>query len=262
MDQVPVERKPAGRKPVHEANMENTSTKRDFSRERMFQSTSRLLSNLNIDTRNPPVKPVPAPRRNTQTKLRSPSPTPRRRAPSPSQYYSGNIDKQYDRRTPLSPYTVGNKASYPSSHTDYRQDPQYNQPRHKSIDMPQGLKYDGTTNWKTFYTKLQRCAERLSWFTTERKDQLCWCLQGKAGDFYTNLIDRDEYIDYFELIHKLEKRFNYQDLPETLQIHFMSARQNQLEKLEDWADRVLSLACKTYRDLSDSCMYTQAIWKI
>jgi hypothetical protein len=47
-----------------------------------------------------------------------------------------------------------------------------------------------------------------------------------AGDFYTNLIDRDEYIDYFELIHKLEKRFNYQDLPETLQIHFMSARQN------------------------------------
>ena len=57
MDQVPVERRPAGRKPVHEANMENTNTKRDFSRERMIQSTPRLLSNLNIDTRNPPVKP-------------------------------------------------------------------------------------------------------------------------------------------------------------------------------------------------------------
>jgi len=42
----------------------------------------------------------------------------------------------------------------------------------------------------------------------------------------------------------------------------MSARQNQLEKLEDWAVRVLSLACKAYRDLPDSYMYTQAIWKI
>jgi len=42
----------------------------------------------------------------------------------------------------------------------------------------------------------------------------------------------------------------------------MSARQNQLERLEDWADRVLSLACKAYRDLPDSYMYTQAIWKI
>jgi site-specific DNA-cytosine methylase len=154
MDQVPVERKPVGRKPVHEANMENTNTKHDFSRERMIQSTPRLL-NLNIDTRNPPVKPVLAPRRNTQTILRSPSPTPRRSAPSPSPYYSGNIDRHYDRRTPLSPYIVGNKASYPSSHTYYRQDPQCNQPRHKSIDMPQGLKYDGTTNWKTFYTKFQ-----------------------------------------------------------------------------------------------------------
>jgi hypothetical protein len=86
MDQVPVERKPAGKKPVHDANMENTNSKRHFSRERMIQSIPRLLSNLNINTRNPSVKPVPAPSRNTQTILRSPSPTPRRRAPSPSPY--------------------------------------------------------------------------------------------------------------------------------------------------------------------------------
>jgi len=257
MEQVPVERKPAGRKSVHEANMENTNTKRDFSRERMLQSTPRLSSNLIIDTRNPPVRPVPAPRRNIQTILQSPSPTPRHRVTSPSRYYSGNIDRQYDRRIPSSPYTVEKKDYYPSSrNTDYRHDHQYNQPRLKSIDMPKGLKYDGTTNWRTFYTKFQRYADRLSWSTTERKDQLCWCLQGKAGDFYTNLIDRDENIDYFQLIHKLEKRFNYQDLPETLQIQFMSARQNQLEKLEDWADRVLSLACKAYRDLPDSYMYS------
>ena len=163
----------------------------------MLQSPPRLSSNLNIDTRNLPVKPVSAPRPNTQTILRSPSPTPRRRAQSPSPYFSGNIDRRYDRSTPSSPYTVGNKASYPSSRsTNYRHvhDPQYNQSRHKSIDMPKGLQYDGTTNWKTFYTKFQRYADRLSWSTMQRKDKLCWCLQEKAGDIYTNLIDRNEYI--------------------------------------------------------------------
>lgn len=69
MDQVPVERRPAGRKPVHEANMENTNTKRDFSRERRLQSTPWLPGNLIIDTSNPPVRSVMAPRRNTQTIL-------------------------------------------------------------------------------------------------------------------------------------------------------------------------------------------------
>ncbi|VDI13364.1 Hypothetical predicted protein [Mytilus galloprovincialis] len=115
---------------------------------------------------------------------------------------------------------------------------------------------------KLFTPKFQRYADRLSWTTTERKDQLCWCLHGKAGDYYANLIDRDQGVDYFDVIHKLEKRFNFQDLPETLQVQFMSARQNANEKLEDWADRVLSLACKAFRDLPDNYMYTQAIWKI
>lgn len=224
--------------------------KRDFSREHLLQSTPRMESNLNIDNRNSPVKPVPAPRRNTYIRLGSPSPTARRRAPSPSVYYWGNNDRRYDRMTPQSLYT------------DYIPDQQYDHSRHKSIDIPKGLKRDGTSNWKTVYTKCQRYADRLSWSTTERKDKLCCCLGRKAGDFYTNLMDRDEYMDYFQLIHKLEKRFNYQDFPETLQIQCMSARQNQHERLEDWEDRVLSFACKAYRNLPDRYMYIQAIWKI
>uniref|UniRef100_K1PRF6 Uncharacterized protein n=1 Tax=Magallana gigas TaxID=29159 RepID=K1PRF6_MAGGI len=52
--------------------------------------------------------------------------------------------------------------------------------------------------------------------STGCKDQLCWCLQGKASEFYTTIVSRDFDIDYFELIRKLEKRFNFVDLPETL----------------------------------------------
>jgi hypothetical protein len=47
---------------------------------------------------------------------------------------------------------------------------------------------------------------------------------------------------YMDLIRKLEKRFGFRELPETAQVQFNNARQTPDELLEDWADRVLSLA--------------------
>ena len=41
----------------------------------------------------------------------------------------------------------------------------------------------------------------------------------------------------------------------------MGAHQNHNEKLEDWADRLLSLATQAFRDLSEYHIYTQAIWR-
>lgn len=61
---------------------------------------------------------------------------------------------------------------------------------------------------------------------------------------------------------KIEKRFNFVDLPETLQIQFMGAHQNHNDKVEDWADRLLSLATKAFRDLPEDHIYTQAIWRL
>lgn len=109
--------------------------------------------------------------------------------------------------------------------------------------------------------KFNRYADVSLWTTTERKDQLCWCLQGKASEFYTTIVSRDYDIDYFELIRKLEKRFNFVDLPETLQVQFMGAHQNATEKLEDRADRLLSLAMKAFRDLPEEHIYSQAVWR-
>ena len=131
--------------------------------------------------------------------------------------------------------------------------------RPRQVNLPKALKYDGTTNWEAFFVKFSKYADRSQWTTQDRKDQLCWCLDGKASEFYTTLISRDDNMDYFDLVRKLEKRFNFQDLPETLQVQFMGARQNPGEKLEDWADRLLSLATKAFRHLPEDHASTQAI---
>ena len=51
---------------------------------------------------------------------------------------------------------------------------------------------------------------------------------------------------YKDLIIKLEKRFGFRELPETAQVQFSNARQTPDELLEDWADRILSLATRFF----------------
>lgn len=111
----------------------------------------------------------------------------------------------------------------------------------------------------TLTGKLSSYADASHW--TERQDQLCWYLDGKASDFYTIIVSRDRQMDYFDLIRKLKKRFNFFDLPDTLQIQFMGGHQNTTEKLEDWADRLLSQAIKAFRDLAEEHVYSQAVWR-
>lgn len=76
------------------------------------------------------------------------------------------------------------------------------------------------------------------------------------------LADRGQDENYADLVRKFEKRFGYQDLPETLQMQFLGARQKSNESIEDWADRVLSLATRAFRDLPDDHMYRQAILRL
>lgn len=59
----------------------------------------------------------------------------------------------------------------------------------------------------------------------------------------------------------MEKRFGFQELPETVQVQFQTSVQNQNESLEDWADRVLSLTTKAFRELPEEHMTRQAIMK-
>jgi hypothetical protein len=67
---------------------------------------------------------------------------------------------------------------------------------------------------------------------------------------------------YMDLIWKLEKRFGFRELSETAQVQFNNARQTPDELLEDWADLVLSLAIRAFRDLPETHMYQQAVMRI
>ena len=59
----------------------------------------------------------------------------------------------------------------------------------------------------------------------ECRDQLCWCLDGKASEMYALLVERNHDMAYKDLIIKIEKQFGFRELPETAQVQFSNARQ-------------------------------------
>ena len=136
-----------------------------------------------------------------------------------------------------------------------------NEAMFKPGSIPKSLMYDGTTKWRTFISKFTKYARANGWSSIRCKDYLCWFLIGKAGDFYTLLVERDPEVDYITILQKMDKRFGFRELPETAQVEFHQSRQIPEEALEDWADRILSLATRAFDDVSDEHMYKQAVMR-
>ncbi len=104
-------------------------------------------------------------------------------------------------------------------------------------------------------------ADEQHWSTKERKQNLCWCLEDKASEFYSRLIARDPDMDFFAILSHLERRFDLKELPESAQMHFSYVSQYPKETLAEWADRVVTLALKAYPDMADAHIYRQAIMR-
>lgn len=68
-----------------------------------------------------------------------------------------------------------------------------NQRQHEAIPvyLPKALRNDGATNWEAFFVKFNKYADASHLTTTDRQNQLCWCSDGKASDFYTTIVSRD-----------------------------------------------------------------------
>ena len=158
------------------------------------------------------------------------------------------------RREPENPSGYGRREEYEGERGQ--------RGRGKSVSLPMSLKFDGKSNWKAFYGKFSRYAEVSEWTEGECRDQLCWCLDGKASEYYALLVERNQDMAYMDLIRKLEKWFGFRELPETAQVQFNNARQTQDELLVDWADPVLSLATRAFRDLPETHMYQQAVVRL
>ena len=100
----------------------------------------------------------------------------------------------------------------------------------------------------------------MKWSETESKDYLMWSLEGKALDFFTITSDIEKY-SFRRIIKKLEARFGVKELTETSKVKFQQASQRPDESLEDWADRVMTLATPAFVDLPEDHLKQEAIAK-
>ncbi|XP_052224088.1 uncharacterized protein LOC127839741 [Dreissena polymorpha] len=127
--------------------------------------------------------------------------------------------------------------------------------------IPKTLQFDGRSNWPVFRGKFERYANLHQWSDDECADGLVWCLVGKAADFYAVLTDGRKTVPYKELLHRLEERFDAKELPATAQGRFQAISQGVGESLDEWSDRVLTLATKAFRDLPQVYATEQAVAK-
>ena len=125
---------------------------------------------------------------------------------------------------------------------------------------PKALHFDGKTNWLiSFKRKFDSNRKVMRWSEEESKDYLMWSLEGKALDFLTiTKIDLEKY-SFRRIMKKLETRFGVKELTETSKAKFRQAFQKQDESLEDWADRVMTLATPAFVDLPEDHLKKEAI---
>ena len=100
----------------------------------------------------------------------------------------------------------------------------------------------------------------MKWSETESKDYLMWSLEGIALDFFTITSDIEKY-SFRRIIKKLEARFGVKELAETSKVKFQQASQRPDESLDDWVDRVMTLATPAFVDLPEDHLKQEAIAK-
>ncbi|VDH99610.1 Hypothetical predicted protein [Mytilus galloprovincialis] len=127
--------------------------------------------------------------------------------------------------------------------------------------IPKTLRYNGKGNWKAFYTKFSGYAKIAEWTDDQKREQLCWCLEDAASEYYTLLLENNKTASFSDIISNMNKRFGHQELPETSQVQFQTSAQGEKETLEEWAERVLSLATRAYSRYSEQLMTEQAIMR-
>ena len=125
--------------------------------------------------------------------------------------------------------------------------------------LPKGLTFDGKSNWFAFKHKFTLYATELGWTSADCLHCLCWSLTGKTADFLAILLEQKQQLTYRGLLRKLELRFGTKELPATAQDLFQQATQGLQETLEDWADRVVSLATRAFRDLPEHYANRQSV---
>nr|XP_054775547.1 uncharacterized protein LOC129284057 [Lytechinus pictus] len=132
---------------------------------------------------------------------------------------------------------------------------------YRPVPLPRTLSFDGTGSYKAFIAKFQLYAQESQWNLRQCKNNLCYTLEGEASKFVASILERDSNVPYRDLVKKLEKRFAMRELPEVSQMKFTYARQAPEEPVEQWADRLLSLAYQAFPELPEKHVQSQAVMR-
>jgi hypothetical protein len=152
------------------------------------------------------------------------------------------------------------KFNMPSMVGGYDQD--YGTPLRSKLPasaLPRNITFDGRGSWEAFHLKFSHFAERCQWSSDDKFDALCWALEGKALDYYVILHKNGEGRSYMSLCNKLEARFGEQILPGAAQAQFHQTNQNPGESIDDFVDRLLSLAGQAFSGLRESFVIDQVM---
>ena len=135
----------------------------------------------------------------------------------------------------------------------------------QTLSAPNSLKFDGTDkneDWVSFFVKYEMHSYAYQWTNIQKRAHLCWAMTGTARKYCSAIIRMEKNIAFEELANRMEKRFNLRKLVATLQVQFNNARQSEKEDIVEWADRLLPLADKAFRDLPDEYVTNQIVIKL
>lgn len=124
--------------------------------------------------------------------------------------------------------------------------------------LPKLSKYDGKSQWKSFYMQFETHAYLKNWTIDEKLFHLRLNMKDDALDFVScqpMTVKRNFPL----IVEKLERRFGKKDLPETLRSQFAHIKQKIDEPLEEWAERVQRLAQDAFAELPETFMDEQII---
>ena len=88
-------------------------------------------------------------------------------------------------------------------------------------DIPDHIIFDGTRSWLGFYHRFDLYADNRQWSSKQRTSNLKFCLRGEALGLYTRIIQRNPYIDYFDLVAEMKHHYlKFGNLSETRSFPF------------------------------------------
>ena len=150
---------------------------------------------------------------------------------------AGSVDQHYSR----SPTAGNNRRGYFSSGPSSKM-----------------TTFDGKADWRAFRLQFEEMAIMYSWVQEVKLRKLIECLRDKALIFYSGQRESVRK-DYIQLRDRLERHFGRKDPPATVRRMLQGLRQLVDQSLEDFADKVYSLAQDGFPDAGEETIEIVAV---